>query len=802
MAQIIKKCPVFILAFVVAMALTLTMGLSAQKAYAGSEDEYDPKIVFHYDEYGTFYEDGEYVIPYEIANAPEQYELDFKMGFIVDPDDDESYAWDHGWSKVFTESEGYYSVDRDAQVITMHGPKIWEAVEQYIPENVYLEGAPIMLATQLNYDLDREPVYEWDWINIHPIDTNYDIDDYDGKMLVGTSDMFSTIDGVIYNSDAQSGKHMHFDVVNLTTSDESIVKVTEDNGDWAYEGVAKGKATLTVTFENYFGEEQSFTCTKTVVDEMLEVDIEPVDGYTEVLPGQSIALKAYAYHDIVTDEGIQEGKITGYTWSLSKKDKKYASVTKNKKDPSQATLKFKSSAKNKRVLVWVKVTAKGKSGAKISAKSCCLLRTSTEFYQLSPGAIPGDLKVGETYTLTPKVMEYTTKKPKGVEVKDVTFEYEFYEDADRDCLEITSNADKTEFYIKRLTADEAGFDLSAREGEYVLDTVNYWLDDVHYDLGSCNVLVNGEEWNTYTVNGKDSELSPDDMNISLVDENGEVVPKDAYALKFSRTLGFNHDEEQWEETLPPLTIAGTDKEQGFSEYRVIAETIDEDISLGETAPSYFVLFDTHSLSFVGAEANFGAAFSEQNANEWPSFYNVPFSEIKTPVVYALNQEVVPADQYTLTYYKRPKGEFVPYDVIDSEPPLEGMPSDIGAYIVHIQAKDGADYYGQTLTYFNIGPDGTSITKLAKAKKAFTVKWQKQTNPMPTDQITGYEIEYSTDQNFESSKTKTVKGASKASVKISKLKAKKKYFVQIRTYITVDGVDYYSPWSEVKTVKTK
>ena len=52
--------------------------------------------------------------------------------------------------------------------------------------------------------------------------------------------------------------------------------------------------------------------------------------------------------------------------------------------------------------------------------------------------------------------------------------------------------------------------------------------------------------------------------------------------------------------------------------------------------------------------------------------------------------------------------------------------------------------------------------------------------------------------------KTVKVTSwkTASKKISKLKAKKKYYVQFRSYKTVSGKTYYSAWSAKKSVKTK
>ena len=36
----------------------------------------------------------------------------------------------------------------------------------------------------------------------------------------------------------------------------------------------------------------------------------------------------------------------------------------------------------------------------------------------------------------------------------------------------------------------------------------------------------------------------------------------------------------------------------------------------------------------------------------------------------------------------------------------------------------------------------------------------------------------------------------------KLKPKKKYYVRVRTYKTVNGVKFYSEWSSAKSVKVK
>ena len=97
------------------------------------------------------------------------------------------------------------------------------------------------------------------------------------------------------------------------------------------------------------------------------------------------------------------------------------------------------------------------------------------------------------------------------------------------------------------------------------------------------------------------------------------------------------------------------------------------------------------------------------------------------------------------------------------------------------------------------PDKTSISGKIRAKsKAFTLKWKKQKS------VTGYQVQYSTSKKFAKKKTqtKTIKKASKTSLTVKKLKAKKTYYVRIRTYKTVKGKKYYSAWSKVKNVKTK
>jgi hypothetical protein len=95
------------------------------------------------------------------------------------------------------------------------------------------------------------------------------------------------------------------------------------------------------------------------------------------------------------------------------------------------------------------------------------------------------------------------------------------------------------------------------------------------------------------------------------------------------------------------------------------------------------------------------------------------------------------------------------------------------------------------------PNGTTITKLKKAKKAFTVQWKKQTK-----QTSGYQIRYATKKSMTGAKKVTIARNKTVSKKITKLKKKKTYYVQIRTYRKVGKKTYYSSWSKMKSVKTK
>lgn len=126
---------------------------------------------------------------------------------------------------------------------------------------------------------------------------------------------------------------------------------------------------------------------------------------------------------------------------------------------------------------------------------------------------------------------------------------------------------------------------------------------------------------------------------------------------------------------------------------------------------------------------------------------------------------------------------------------------VGNYTVTIKLK--GNYKGTVKKTFQIIPKGTTISKITPKKKGFALKWNKQ-----AVQTTGYEVAYSTNKDFTKKATGTITvGKSKTvSKSVSKLKAKKKYYVKIRTYkaVKINGKakKLYSAWSKIKTVITK
>ena len=110
------------------------------------------------------------------------------------------------------------------------------------------------------------------------------------------------------------------------------------------------------------------------------------------------------------------------------------------------------------------------------------------------------------------------------------------------------------------------------------------------------------------------------------------------------------------------------------------------------------------------------------------------------------------------------------------------------------------YYAKSsATYtLKIVPDTPKIKTIKAGKGSLKVRWRK----LSAKQSSGYEVRCATTKSMKKAVKKTVKGAKKSSLKVSKLKKSKKYYVQVRAYKKAGGKMYYSSWSKAKAVKTK
>jgi hypothetical protein len=95
------------------------------------------------------------------------------------------------------------------------------------------------------------------------------------------------------------------------------------------------------------------------------------------------------------------------------------------------------------------------------------------------------------------------------------------------------------------------------------------------------------------------------------------------------------------------------------------------------------------------------------------------------------------------------------------------------------------------------PKSAKFKKVKSAKNAISVEWKKVSG------VKGYQVQVATDKKFKKNKkTVNIKKQKATKTTVKKLKAKKKYYVRVRTYKIVNGKKVYSSWSKVKSVKTK
>ena len=150
---------------------------------------------------------------------------------------------------------------------------------------------------------------------------------------------------------------------------------------------------------------------------------------------------------------------------------------------------------------------------------------------------------------------------------------------------------------------------------------------------------------------------------------------------------------------------------------------------------------------------------------------------------------------TVTYSGRKIANKITSSTVSIKLTYGGGRKNVGTYRVRTTGQN--TFNGSIVQTFKIIPRATTILASASKTKGFKVKWKKRTL-----QVDGYQVQYATKSNMSDLKTVTIRQNTTDAKTITGLKAKKKYYVRVRTYKKADGKNYFSNWSATKAIKTK
>ena len=201
----------------------------------------------------------------------------------------------------------------------------------------------------------------------------------------------------------------------------------------------------------------------------------------------------------------------------------------------------------------------------------------------------------------------------------------------------------------------------------------------------------------------------------------------------------------------------------------------------------------HTLTVVNGSIKGNSNPGKFKRNEAVTLYTKEFKNFDKWVVTSGSVVAILPNEYTLN---------VTVITSDEDATIESTRKNVESDTTHTQTPD-TDNTDNTDPNKNQKLSGISIKKLTAGKKKFTVKWKKAKK---SESVSGYQIQYSTDKKFKKNvKTKKC-GKKKNSLTVSKLKAKKKYYVRMRKFRNVKKDEkksrIYGSWSKVRKVKVK
>ncbi len=229
-----------------------------------------------------------------------------------------------------------------------------------------------------------------------------------------------------------------------------------------------------------------------------------------------------------------------------------------------------------------------------------------------------------------------------------------------------------------------------------------------------------EEWaQDYYLDSKNDTLTFEELDITVVTLDGDVIPADQYELHIGIETGY--DDEKQEPIMEPVEepfglISEEAQLFGWQMHCVTATAKEGGDYVGDTRIYEFMLRDWHSLERDSAFIDFGERYLKEAFRSWHYYYEIPEGEIKEPDVYNSLHEKLDASQYTLTYFER----FDEYDSHEQRyaetTPLYGMPTTPGCYFVRLEGK--APYYGTSYVDFDILPKPESFAMVRGSDRRY------------------------------------------------------------------------------------
>ncbi|WP_028508833.1 CotH kinase family protein [Ruminococcus sp. NK3A76] len=215
-------------------------------------------------------------------------------------------------------------------------------------------------------------------------------------------------------------------------------------------------------------------------------------------------------------------------------------------------------------------------------------------------------------------------------------------------------------------------------------------------------------------------------------------------------------------------------------------------------------FTRNGYEFVGWATKYGASVAEYKDKQ--TVRNLSDKQGKTINLYAAWRKKISFTDISIassSYYYSGKKITPAVTIYDGKTKLKAGTdysivyknnTKIGKATITI--KGLGKYTGTKSLTFKIVPKKPTVKKVTSPKKA-----QLKVTCSKVSNVTGYQIAYSTSSKFTKATTKTA--SSKTTSKLIKgLKKGTTYYVKMRTYKTVGGVKYYSPYTKVTKIKIK